>query len=422
MAPLAAMSIDAAAPSRQSNAGARAAGSTQAASRLPRVVYLLGATTFLMGTTEYLVAGLLPDLAGGLGVSEARAGLLITAFAIGMIIGSPVMAITTRRVSQRSVLTATLLIFAAGHAVAALSSSFEVVMAMRVLTALATGAFWAVAAVVAGQAAGPDASSRAIAVVIGGTTLANVAGVPLGTWAGQAAGWRGPFWALAVLALAAAAVVRRLVTTTGRSQPGSVRTELAALRGRNLWLTLSACALSFGGVFAVYTFITPLLTSHAGIAAAHVPLVLVGFGLGTFAGTAIGGRLGDRRPRATALAATGATAAALLALATLSRSPAATVALVFAMGATGFAVAPVLTDLVVGFAGPAATLGAALAVSAYNTGIAAGSWLAGVALDSSLGQTGPALVGMGLAGLALVPLTVLAVSRSRPASTREGRP
>jgi DHA1 family inner membrane transport protein len=251
--------------------------------------------------------------------------------------------------------------------------------------------------------------------------VANVVGVPIGAWAGQIAGWRGPFWALAVLALAGAAVIGRLVAATGNQGATPVRAELSALRDRNLWLALSACALIMGGVLATYAFISPLLTQHAGIRASYVPLVLMGFGVGTVAGTTIGGRLGDRRPLTTALAAAGATAIALLALTTLSDSPASAVILVFAMGVTGFAATPVLTDLSMRFAGPAATLGAALTVSAYNSGIAAGSWAAGFALDSSLGRTGPALVGAVIAALTLVPLTLLAMGsahRSRPCRPR----
>jgi predicted MFS family arabinose efflux permease len=380
--------------------------------RLPRVVYVLAAGTFLMGTTEFMIAGLLPDIADGLNVSEARAGLLITAFALGMIIGSPVMALATRRLPQRSVLTLALVIFAAGHVVAALSSSFTVLLVARVLTALATGAFWAVAAIVAGDAAGPGARSRAIGVVIGGLTLANVIGVPIGTWAGLLVRWRGPFWALAVLALTAAAVIGRLIPATERQDVTSMRTELAALRDRRLWLALGACALIMGGVLATYTYISPLLTEHAGIPAAGVPLVLIGFGLGALVGTTTGGRLGDRRPLATAVTAAAATAVILLALTTLSRAPAAAVVLVFLVALTSFAVNPILVDLSVRFAGPAATLGAALSTSAFNTGIAGGSWGAGLALDSSLGPTGPALVGTVITAMALVPLTILALGRA----------
>jgi predicted MFS family arabinose efflux permease len=236
--------------------------------------------------------------------------------------------------------------------------------------------------------------------------------VPIGTWAGHIAGWRGPFWALAALALAGAAAIGRLIASTGRQDVAPLRTELAALRNRDLWLALSACAFVMGGVLATYTYISPLLTRHAGIPAGDVPLVLVGFGLGALIGTTTGGRLGDRRPLATALTAAGATAVVLLALTTLSRTPAAAVALVFLMALAGFAVNPIVTDLSVRFAGPAATLAAALSTSAFNAGIAAGSWAAGIALDTSLGPTGPALVGTVIAAMTLAPLAILALGRA----------
>src|ERR1700722_3174692 len=197
--------------------------------RLPFVVYVLAAGTFIIGTTEFMIAGLLPEMAGDLHVSVARAGLLITAFAVGMIIGSPSMAALTLHLPRRATLVAALAVFAAGHVIVALSDSFAIVLAARVLTALAAGAFWSVGAVVATATAGPEARSRALGVVIGGLTLANVIGVPLGSFAGELAGWRGPFWVLAAVATAAAAVIGRFVPAgTGEAGP-SPRRELAAL-------------------------------------------------------------------------------------------------------------------------------------------------------------------------------------------------
>ena len=164
--------------------------------RLPFVVYALAACTFLMLTTEFVVAGLLPEIAGDLDVSVARAGLLITVFAIGMIVGAPAVALLFRRMPRRGVLLLALAVFAAGHVVVALGSSFPLLLAARFVTAWATGAFWSVAFVVAGRAAGPTSSSRALGVVGAGGMLANVIGVPIGAFAGQLSGWRGPFWAL----------------------------------------------------------------------------------------------------------------------------------------------------------------------------------------------------------------------------------
>ncbi|MET7683288.1 MFS transporter [Streptomyces sp. NPDC005423] len=388
-----------------------AAGTPQG--RLPFVVWVLAVGTFLMGTTEFVIAGLLPEIAGDLGVGVSHAGLLITAFAVGMIVGGPTMALATLRLPRRLTLVLALTVFALGHVVAALSSSFTVVLAARVVTALATGAFWAVGFVIATAAAGPARATRAVGVLMGGLTLANVVGVPIGSFVGRYTGWRGPFWALAVLAALAAVFIGRFVPDAGRSAEVSVRAEARALRQGRLWLALAAAVLIMGGVLATYTYITPLLTDRAGIPAGAVPLVLIVFGLGALGGTAIGGRLGDRRPLATTLTAAVVTALALFLLIPLSTAPVTAVALVFLMALAGFTVNPVVTSLAVRFAGDAPTLTSALTTSAYNTGIAAGSALAATALDTSLGLTGPALVGAVSAALTLLPLIALALIGTR---------
>lgn len=381
--------------------------------KLPAVVWVLAAGTFLMGTTEFVIAGLLPEIAGDLGVGVSQAGLLITAFAVGMIIGSPAMALATLRLPRRHTLVLALAVFSLGHVVAALSGSFAVVLAARVVTALATGAFWAVGFVVATAAAGPPNSTRAIGVMMGGLTLANVIGVPIGSFAGQLTGWRGPFWALAALSAFAAAVIGRFIPTRAQHTEVSVRAELGALRQSRLWLALAAAMLIMGGVLATYSYLTPLLTGRAGIPAAVVPLALVAFGAGALGGTTAGGRLGDRRPMATTITAAAATAVVLLLLIPLSASPVAAVVLVFLMALTGFTVNPVVTALAVRFAGGAPTLTSALSTSAFNTGIAAGTAIAATALDSPLGLVGPPLVGAVGAALTLLPLAALATGARR---------
>ncbi|MFE8950062.1 MFS transporter [Streptomyces sp. NPDC007856] len=384
-----------------------------ASGNLPFVVWVLAAGTFLMGTTEFVIAGILPDIAPDLGASVSHAGLLITAFAVGMIVGGPTMALATLRMPQRLTLVLALAVFAAGHVVAALTSSFTVVLAARFVTALATGAFWAVGFVIATTAAGPANATRAVSVMMGGLTLANVVGVPVGSLAGHITGWRALYWALAILAALGAMMIGRFIPRMEQHARISVRREIRALRQGRLWLALAAAVLIMGGVLATYTYITPLLTERAGIPASAVPLVLVAFGAGALGGTVIGGRFGDRRPMATTIPAAAATALALLALIPLSTTPASAVALIFLMALAGFTINPVVTALAVRFAGDAPTLTSALTTSAYNTGIAAGSALAGQALASSLGVTGPALVGALFAALTLLPLTALAPSAKR---------
>ncbi|MFJ8717271.1 MFS transporter [Streptomyces violaceus] len=382
--------------------------------RLPLVIHVLALGTFLMGTSEFVVAGLLPEMAGELRVTVAQAGLLITVFAVGMIVGAPLMAMLTLRLPRRLTLVLALGVFAVGHVIVALGSSFALLLAARFLTALATGAFWAVANVVAARIAGPAASSRALGVVGSGAMLANVVGVPLGAFAGQFAGWRGPFWALAVLAVASVGLIARHVPHDGPGQQVvSIRSELSALRSGRLWLALAACATTTGGVLSTYSYISPLLTDRAGIAAGLVPLVLVGFGAGALAGFLVGGRLGDIRPYATTIMAAASTTAVLLAVCLLSGFAVPTVVLVALLGLFGLGANPVLISLAVRFAGKAPTLGSALTVSAFNFGTAAGSWGAGLALGSTLGATGPAVVGTVIAALTLIPTTGIALTQSR---------
>ncbi|ORA39324.1 MFS transporter [Mycobacterium aquaticum] len=385
---------------------------TKRSTRLPAVVYVIGAGIFLMGTTEFMIAGLLPETAADLGVDVARAGLLITAFAIGMIIGPPVMALATVRLPARATLMGALAVFAAGHVVAAVSDSFTVVAATRFVTALATGTFWAVGAVVAAKAAGPGNSARALAVMSGGLSLAVIAGVPIGTFAGQLSGWRGPFWMLAVLAAATIAAVAMVAPATADegAHTVSIRAELSTLRERRMWVVLGAITLAQAGFLGAYSFITPLLTERARIPTALVPVVLIVFGLGALGGTLVGGRFGDRRPLVTVITAISLTTAALLMLAAVADHPVLVVVLVVVLGASGLGANPVLIAQTLSYAGRQSALASSLATAAFNLGTAGGSALAAVTLSTAVGLAGPAMLGALLTGCALVPVGVLVVA------------
>lgn len=378
--------------------------------RLPGLVYVVAAGIFLMGTTEFMLAGLLPDVAADLGVDVTRAGLLITAFAVGMIIGPPLMALLTLRLPARAALIGALAVFAAGHVVAALSDSFTVVTASRVITALATGTFWAIGAVVATAVAGPGASARALAVMSGGLSLAVVAGVPLGTFASLFTGWRGPFWTLAVLSLIIAVAVLRMAPANlgERSVRVSMREEVSALRPWRLWVVLAVTVLAQAGFLGMYSFISPLLTDRAGIPAVLVPVVLVAFGVGALVGTVLGGRFGDRHPLATIAVAVFCSATGMLTLAATAGHASIAVVLVVLLGACGLGANPVLISQTLQYAGGGSTLAASLATAAFNLGTAGGSALAAATLSTSLGLIGPAVLGAAITGSALVPLAVLA--------------
>ena len=393
---------------------------TTPASPLPGLVYVIGAGIFLMGTTEFMLAGLLPDVAVDLGVDIGRAGLLITAFAVGMIVGPPVMALATLRLSSRATLVGALAVFAAGHVVGAVSDSFTVVAASRVVAALATGTFWAVGAVVATAVVGPGASARALAVMSGGLGLAVVAGVPLGTFAGHLTGWRGPFWMLAVLALFAMWAVLRSAPTNFRDRraQGSVHAELSGVRSWPTWTVLAAIVLAQAGFLGAYSYISPLLTDRAAIPVALVPLVLVGFGVGALAGTVLGGRLGDRYPVATITAAVSLTATGLAVLAAAANHSVIVVTLIVLLGACGLGANPILIAQMLRYAPRGTTLASSLATAAFNLGTAIGSSFAGITLSTSMGLVGPAVLGAALTGSALVPIALLAAA-SRPPSPTE---
>ncbi|GAA1312391.1 MFS transporter [Brachybacterium tyrofermentans] len=391
-----------------------------APAKLPAVTYVLTAGTFLMGTTEFVVAGLLPAVAADFSVSIAAAGLAITVFAIGMIVGAPTMALATLRVPHRVTLTAALLVFAVGHAIGALTPDYAVLLGTRVLTAIATGAFWAVASVAAVNAAGPRASSRALGIVLGGGMLANVLGVPLGAFAGQVIGWRGTFWALALLAAVLSVVIARSVPGTspadepapapsadGPAPAPSIRAELAALRSGRLWLVLATCAMVTGGVLSIYSFISPILTDAAGLPQAWVPAALMGFGIAALIGSVLGGRMGDTHPLATPLVTSIATLVVALALLQFAAVPAAALVLFVLLGLVGLSANPVLVGLANRYGGESSTLATAMPTSIFNLGTAIGTGIAGAGLASGLGTRGPLLVGAVGAALVLIPLGLL---------------
>ncbi|WP_415975725.1 MFS transporter [Rhodococcus sp. 077-4] len=391
----------------------------RAPTRPPGVTYVLAAGIFLMGTTEFMIAGLLPDVAADLDVDVARAGLLITAFAVGMIVGPPVMALVTMRLPPRTTLVVSLLVFAIGHVVGATSTSFHVVTASRVLTALATGTFWAVAAVMALRLASPGTGARAMAVLSSGLGLAVVAGVPLGTFAGQITGWRGPFWILAVLATIAAFVVRRVAPNDAIRTDISVAVAVSTVRRWRMWVVLAAIVLAQAGFLGAYSYITPLLTDRSGIAPALVPLILVGFGIGGLLGNAVAGRTGGRYPIATIAIAVAVTSIGLAALAFWAGHPTIAAALIVVLGASGLGANPVLIAETMRHADGDSPLASALATAAFNLGTAGGSAVAGLTLSTSLSTSGPAVMGAVVTVTALVPIAVLTVENRRASARRD---
>ena len=245
-----------------------------------------------------------------------------------------------------------------------------------------------------------------------GVALATVLGVPLGSLAGDHLGWRGAFWALAALAVVAAAVIGRFTPGEATGAAVSVRSELRALRSVRLWLVLGATVLVMGGCMGTFSFISPLLTERSGIPLGLVPLVFVCFGVGSMIGTNGVGRFADRRPVATFIACALAAGLVLMLLIPLSANPVTAVIAITLLGVVTMAIPPVATGLTVRLAGSAPTLAAALTVSAFNGGVASGSSIGGHMLDTSLGETGPATLGIVMVALGLIPLAAVAMRRA----------
>ncbi|WP_427893202.1 Cmx/CmrA family chloramphenicol efflux MFS transporter [Kribbella sp. GL6] len=395
---------------------------------MPIAVYVLGLSIFAQGTSELMLAGLLPELATDLHVSIPQAGLLISAFAAGMLVGAPVLAVVTLTWSRRTALLVFLAIFAITHVAGALTTSYAVLLATRIVGAFVYAGFWSVAAVTVVALVPSNARARAMSVVTGGLTIATIIGLPLGTVLGQHLGWQSAFWTVAGLCVLAMAGV---VTTVpaGRPDPATaprLREELRALRNTRLWLAFATTALVTATILIVFSYLAPLLTQAAHIPPAVVPGVLALYGLGSFIGITIGGRFADALPFHTLfISITGlVTLSAVLAL--TAHVAVLAIAVIVFLGAFGFAANPALNARVFSLAGDAPTLATATNFSAFNVGITAGPWLGGLALDAGAGYPtlGWIAVATGLAALATVLFAALVsspVPADRGASDRSRR-
>jgi DHA1 family inner membrane transport protein len=380
---------------------------------LTALLAVLMAGTFLMGTTEFVLAGLLPEIATDFHTSVARAGLTVTVFAAGMIVGAPTVSLLTLRMPRRWTLVFAMGLFALGHALVAATGSFELVLGARFLTGMATGAFWSVGSAVAARAAGPAARSRALGLILGGGMLANVLGVPLGSFAGQVLGWRSTFWALAALAVLAAVILAWLLPPDPPEQPVvSLRNELTVLRSGRLWLLLTICAMVNGGILSVYSYLAPM-TRRAGLPDTVLPFVLMAFGASALVGSIVGGRLGDFHPYATIVTTAAVSMIGGVGILVFGAQPAALLFFFALIGLVGLSANPALVSLALEFGGGADLMAAALPASTFNLGTAIGTGIAGAALETGLGALAPALVGAGAAALIFVPLIFLVLAERR---------
>ncbi|MFB7597475.1 Cmx/CmrA family chloramphenicol efflux MFS transporter [Streptomyces sp. NPDC056160] len=361
---------------------------------MPLALYLLAMAVFAMGTSEFMLAGLLPDIASDLDVPVGTAGALTSAFAVGMVVGAPLMAVLARNRSGRAGLLMFVLVFSAAHAVGATTTSFPVLCATRVVAAFANAGFLAVAVTTAGTLVGPGRKGRALAVLLSGTTVATVAGVPGGSVLGTLLGWRATFWAVAALCLPAAlGILKGLPARPAGPHAGGGRpelsSELAQLRSPRLLLVLLLAAVVNAATFAGFTFLAPVVTGTAGLGALWVPVVLVLFGAGSFVGVTVAGRLSDRRPGAVVAVGGPALAVGWPVLAVSAGEPVALLVLVFLLGALSFALGGTLITRALYEAPQAPTMAGAYATAALNVGAPAGPLIAAGTLGTAAGDLGP---------------------------------
>ncbi|TCC32969.1 Cmx/CmrA family chloramphenicol efflux MFS transporter [Kribbella speibonae] len=387
---------------------------------MPIAVYVLGLSIFAQGTSELMLAGLLPELATDLHVSIPQAGLLISAFAVGMLVGAPVLTVVTLTWSRRTAALAFLAIFVLAHVAGALTSSYAVLFATRIVAAFVYSGFWSVAAATVVVLVPANRRGRAMSVVTGGLTIATIVGLPLGTVLGQHLGWQSAFWTVAGMCVLAMAGV---LATVPPDRPDAASTprladEFQALRSTRLWLAFATTALVTATILVVFSYLAPLLTQTAGLSSGAVPAVLALYGLGSFIGITIGGRFADALPFHTLFISISGLIVLSAALALTAGLPVVAIAVIALLGGFGFAANPALNARVFSLAGDAPTLATATNFSAFNVGITAGPWLGGLAIDAGAGY--PALgwiaVGTGAAALATVLLAaLLPVSSPDPA-------
>lgn len=360
-----------------------------------------------IGVAEFVTMGVLPQIATGLDVSIPTAGYAISAYALGVVVGAPIAAVGAARAPRRAVLVGFMLLFAVANAAAALAPTLETLVVARFVAGLPHAGFFGLASLVAISLSPPGRGGRAVGTVMLGIPIALLLGVPLGTWAGQVFGWRVSYWAVAVIGLVAALLVRLWVPRTPRDRTQSRRAELRAFTSTQFWLTLAIGAIGFGGMFATYSYIAPTITDVTGLPEFWVPIFLLVYGVVSIVGTWLGGRLGDWSVLRTLVLTGVGSALSLLVFFWSSSALVPALLTVAAIGLTSSAWVVGLQLRLMHVAGSARTLGAAMNHASLNVANALGAWVGGLVITAGYGYRAPALVG---AALSVGGLLVLGIS------------
>lgn len=385
---------------------------------MPLGLMALAVGAFGIGLTEFVIMGLLPEVARDFGVDEATAGWLISGYALSVVVGALGLTAATTRLPRKPVLLSLLVLFIAGNVLTAVASGYGIAMLGRIIAALCHGAFFGIGSVVAAGLVAPDKKARAIAIMFTGLTAANVFGVPFGTFLGQQTGWRSTFWAISAIGVIAFIGIAALVPVgSGPQVTVRLRDELHAFRSGQVWLSLLTTVLAYGGMFGAFTYIAYTLTEVSGFATTTVPWLLVLFGLGLVAGNWWGGRLADRTIDGTLIGFIAALVVVLALFAAFAGSSIVTIAALILMGAFGFGTVPGLQSRIMLYAGDAPTLASGANIGAFNVGNALGAWAGGIGIAAGLGYTSPIWIGAAITALALIVVVVAArhARRTTPA-------
>lgn len=367
---------------------------------------------FGIGTTEFVAMGLLPNIAGSLGVSEPTAGHVISAYAMGVVVGAPLIAALTARMSRRTLLIGLMVAFTVGNLATVLAPDYGLLLVARFVAGLPHGAYFGVAALVAAHLAGPRNRGKAVGQVMLGLSVANVLGVPAAAWLGETLGWRSAFAIVVVIGIATVVALIRVLPTLSGVKTTDPLTELGALKRSQVWFTLVIGTVGFGGMFAFYTYLNSALTTDTGLSVSVVPFALMLYGLGMVTGNFVGGYVADRSVAVAILGGLTATALSLGAFAVLAENAWAALILTYLVALTGSMMLPALQTRLMDVAADAQTLAAALNHSALNIANAAGALLGGVVVGAGYGYLAPSVVGVMLA-VAGIAVTVVALATAR---------
>lgn len=375
---------------------------------MPAALYALALGGFGIGLTEFVIMGLLPEVAADFGVTEPVAGYLISGYALSVAVGAIAMTAALSRMPRKRALLLLMVLFIVGNLLCAVAPTYGMTMVGRVVAALCHGAFFGIGAVVAADLVPANRRAAAISIMFAGLTVANVAGVPLGTFLGQAAGWRATFWAVTAVGVLGLVGIAVLVPRTEHRSAGSVLSEFRIFRGRQVWLSMAVTVLGYGGMFGAFSYIAFTLTGVSGFSSAAVPWLLVVFGVGTVTGNVLGGRAADRNLVKALVTVIAVLAVVLVLFAPTAQSKAATVVGLLLMGGFGFATVPALQTRIMRYTDAAPTLGSGANIAAFNVGNAFGAWAAGLALAAGAGYTSPLWVGAAVtvAGLGVLLVAV----------------